>query len=113
MTRPATQGELFAEPHLRAPWQGRTKVAREASASGARSQVPVWSAKKSALLQVLRNGGPMTRNELAAVLRWPITSVCSQLDALLESGAARRTGSVEIVSWSGGRTTKRERFSAA
>lgn len=61
------------------------------------------------MLQVLANGNPMTRNDLAVVLHWPITSVCSQLDALIRSGVVEAVD-FETVTWDQGRTTKRERF---
>lgn len=51
----------------------------------------------------------MTRNELATVLGWPLSSVCSVLDAVIQSGDVVSNGDFDIVRWSG-KTTKRERF---
>lgn len=89
------------------PIAGRTPRARHASWTGARSQVDCWTAKQSAFLQVLGNSGPLTRNELAGLLRWPVGSVCSILKSVrhrLESAG------FEEVEWPDRRPTKRERF---
>lgn len=102
----------WSAPPVLAPSRGRTERSRETSRSGARSQtVRVWGEKTSALLQVLRNGGPMTRNELWAILRWPsISSVCSILDAAIRSGEVVSAGDYDVQTWPNGRQTKRERF---
>jgi len=105
-----TQPNLWDAPVSPAPSRGRTDRSREASRSGARAQVRCWSEKSSALLQVLANGGPMTRNELAAVLAWPISSVCSMLDRHLQAGRVVSAGDFETVRWDNGTETKRERF---
>ena len=90
------------------PSRGVTKQARDASESGARQAVKCWTAKQSALLQLLR-GGSLTRVELAGLLHWPISSVCSVLDSvrcLLEEDG------VDVVTWPDGGITRRERFRA-
>lgn len=100
------QGDLFL-PSPGIPYQGRTAKSAHASFTGAQAQSPVWGQKTSELLQCLRAGGPMSRQELAAVLRWPISSVCSVLDNVRD---LIEPVDFETVAWSGGRTTKRERF---
>lgn len=102
---------LFDQVASPAPSHGRTARSREASRSGARAQVTTWGPKTSALLQVLAQGGPMTRNELQAVLQWAsIASVCSVLESCLQRGFVVSAGEYETKVWSGHRVTKRERF---
>jgi hypothetical protein len=91
-----------------APHQGTTVTARHASWTGAQSQVNCWTAKQSELLQCLAAGGAMSRNELAAVLKWPLSSVCSVLHAV--SDRVESNGDFEAVTWANGHTTRRERF---
>lgn len=90
-----------------APITGRSPRARHASRSGAAAQVKVWTRKQSALLQVLNQGAAMTRNELAAVLGWPITSVCSVLWSVREQ---LESAGLDKQVWDDGRTTWREQF---
>lgn len=98
-----TQPDLFSAPF---------QAGSHASWTGARSQtVEVWTEKQSALLQMLANGSPMTRNELATVLHWPLSSVCSVLDSVRER---LEVVDFETVTWGEGRkSTKRERFRVA
>lgn len=75
--------------------------------TGARAQVHCWTEKQSALLQMLAHGQPLTRNQLALFLHWPLSSVCSVLDSVRDQ--------IEFVDyesyrWSDTRITKRERF---
>lgn len=105
------QPTLFDQPKPQAPSHGRTDRSREASRSGARAQVRTFGPKTSALLQVLRNGGPMTRNALQTVLGWSsLASVCSVLDGAIKHGTVVSNGDYETMMWDGGRQTKRERF---
>ena len=98
---------------LREGWQPSAPIAPHRSGShsswtGAQSQtLPIWTEKQSALLQMLANGQPLTRNQLALFLHWPLSSVCSILASVRHK--------VEVVDyetydWGDGRTTKRERF---
>ena len=88
-----TQLVLPSEVVLEAPQRGRTRRAREASASGARAQVGRWGTKTARLVEVLRAEGPLTRVALAAALGWPISSVCS-LKAAIEETNRRRAKQV-------------------
>lgn len=97
------QPTLFDAP----PIAGSTKLARACSRSGARAVVDVWTEKQSALLQVLENGGGLTRVELSVILGWPISSVCSVLDSVRDQ---IQSAGVDVVTWPDGRTTMRERF---
>lgn len=99
------------ETQLRIPFQGRTPRSKHAGWTGARSQVHCHGEKTSALLQVLANGGPMSRNELWVVLKWTsISSVCSILGGCLDRGQVESAGEFETVQWPDGSFTKRERF---
>lgn len=90
------------------PISGTTEQAKQASWTGAQAQVECWTEKRSELLQCLAAGGAMSRNELAGVLRWPLSSVCSVLDAVSEH--VESNGDFESVTWDSGKTTRRERF---
>lgn len=94
-----------------APVQGKTALSRHAGWTGARAQVKTFGPKTSALLQVLANGGPMSRNELWAVLRWnSLSSVCSILGGCLKRGIVESSGEFESITWPDGQVTRRERF---
>lgn len=81
------QPSLFEpEAQVSAPFQGKTPIARTASRSGAQVQVTVWTAKQSAYLQVLRNAGALTDQDAATVLHWPLASVNSIRNGLMDSG---------------------------
>lgn len=90
------------------PISGNTEQAKHASWTGAQAQVECWTEKRSELLQCLAAGGAMSRNELAAVLKWPLSSVCSVLDAVMDH--VESNGDFESVTWDSGKTTRRERF---
>ena len=70
--------------------------ASHSSYTGARAVVQTWTERQSELLQVLRNGSPMTRNELAAVMHWPLSSVCSVVNALIERELVEPTGDFDV-----------------
>lgn len=101
-----TQPDLFS-----APFHGNRMTSKHAGWTGARAQVRTWGPKTSALLQVLAHGGPMSRNELQAVLRWSsLSSVCSILGSLLKRGLVESAGEFETVQWDADTVTRRERF---
>jgi hypothetical protein len=79
------------------------------SYTGAQSVVECFTERQSELLQVLGNGSPMTRNELAAVMHWPLSSVCSVVNALIELELVEPTGDFDVQEFHG-RTTRRERL---
>ena len=89
------------------PFRGKTPATRHASWTGARQAVHTWAQKQSAYLQLLGAGGALTDNEAAALLRWPLSSVCSVRNAVI---AEVTTDGFETVTWDGGRTTKRTRW---
>jgi len=69
--------------------------------------LPIWTEKQSALLQMIDNGQPLTRNQLALFLHWPLSSVCSVLASVRHK---LEVVDLELVEWGEGRTTRRERF---
>lgn len=76
--------------------------------TGAQAQtLPIYTAKQSALLQMLANGQPLTRNQLALFLHWPLSSVCSVLNSVRDK--LDMVG-YESYDWGEGRITRRERF---
>lgn len=89
------------------PINGRTPETREASRTGARVAVHTWGVKQSAYLQLLNAGGALTDNEAAALLMWPLSSVCSIRNSLL---AHVQTDGFETAVWDEGRTTRRTRW---
>lgn len=89
------------------PFSGRTRETRHASYTGAVHATLARGEKVAALLQLVRNHGPITMQEIAGVTGWPISSVCSLLDAVRDE---LETDGFERVEWSDGRTTKRTRW---
>jgi hypothetical protein len=67
---------LFDEP-LPTYYQGRTDTSRRASRSGAVHALKGRGEKVATYLQLLRNHGPMTDQDVAAITRWPLASVNS------------------------------------
>lgn len=98
------QSDLFSAP----PVAGLTPEAIQASRSGAQKIAHCWTERQSALLQVVRNAGSITRQDLAVVLKWPISSVCSVLDSVKDELVI--TG-LDIKHWPDGTTTRRSRWS--
>lgn len=102
--------DLFSLPTEDASksWSAPRAPCSHSSWTGAEAQtLPIWTEKQSALLQMLDNGQPLTRNQLALFLRWPLSSVCSVLDSVRD-----RLDMVgfETVEWNDRKPTKRERF---
>lgn len=95
------QREGWTEP----PFQAGS----HASYTGAQVALATWSAKQSALLQFLSNAGAATRQELAAGLSWPLSSVCSTVKALIDQGRVERTGEYDTAAFESG-MTRRERL---
>ena len=90
------------------PVSGLTRAARHSSWTGARQAVKTWTAKQSALLQLLTQaGGPMNDHELAAVLRWPLSSVCSVRNSVRDLLAP---DGFDAVTWPDGGVTRRTRW---
>lgn len=91
----------------RIPINGKEPTTRHASSTGARHAVHMWGVKQSAYLQLLNTGGSLTDNEVAALLKWPLSSVCSIRNSLLDKV---ETDGFETATWDGGRTTRRTRW---
>ena len=94
-------------------FQGKTTKARHAGWIGARKALETRTWKRQAYEQLIRNHGPMTDNEAATVLGWPLSSVCSTRNGILELAKHRGEPApfqpidFEIVRWGEGKTTKR------
>lgn len=88
-------------------WQGQTAISQQASLSGAVHALKSRGEKVEALRQLLTSHGPLTLNEIAAITKWPVSSVCSLKKCL---GAVVEADSVETVDWGDGRTTTRTRW---
>lgn len=102
---PALVQEIFT-PELtpKAPF----RKGSHSSWTGAQAQtLPIWTAKQTALLEMLGHGQPLTRNQLALFLHWSLSSVCSILDSVRDQ--VEMVG-YEPYDWGDGRITKRERF---
>ena len=97
------QPSLFDSPDV--PIAGHTATARAASLSGARKVARTWTARQAALLGLLDQ--PRTRVEMAGLLGWPISSVCSILASV--RGEVQSAG-LARVAWDDGSVTQRERF---
>lgn len=89
------------------PVNGTSPESRHASWTGARVAVHTWGQKQSEYLQLLNAGGSMTDNEVAALVKWPLSSVCSIRNSLM---ARVETDGFETATWDGGRTTRRTRW---
>jgi len=93
-----------SESPIRIPHQSGS----HSSWTGAQAQtLKLWTEKQSALLQMIDNGQPLTRNQLALFLHWPLSSVCSVLASVRDK---LEVVDYESYDWGGGRITKRERF---
>lgn len=111
MTQPVLS-DLFVVPVAEIPAVPKAAPFRKGSHSswtGAQAQtLPIWTEKQSALLQMLANGQPLTRNQLALFLHWPLSSVCSILKSVEDK---LEVVDYETIDWGEGRrATKRERF---
>lgn len=107
------QGALDFE---RAAFQGNTVKSRHASWTGAVKTLETRTWKRQAYEQLIRNHGPMTDNEAATVLGWPLSSVCSTRNGILELAKKRGEPApfepvdFETVAWGDGKSTKRARW---
>ncbi len=64
-----------------APVSGRSVQARHASWTGAREAQVRRGEKQATYAQILRNHGPMTDQDVAALTKWPLSSVNSIRDS--------------------------------
>ena len=93
-------------PAVTVPISGRTPQSRHASWTGARRAVKTWTVRQSTLLQLL-GSGPKTRQDLAVLSGYPISSVCSILDSV--RGQIQEVD-LEPVTWPDGSVTRRVRW---
>mgnify|MGYP003581294773 CR=1 FL=1 len=109
MSQQGVLPDLFVVPVADLPAVPKSAPFRKGSHSswtGARAQsLPIWTEKQSALLQMLANGQPLTRNQLALFLHWPLSSVCSVLASVQDK---IEVADYELVEWGDGRVTRRE-----
>jgi hypothetical protein len=63
------------------PFRGRTSQSRHASYTGAVHAQRTRGEKQQTYAQILRNHGPMTDQDVAALTRWPLSSVNSTRDS--------------------------------
>lgn len=96
---------LFDHPEP-VPYQGRSQETRAASFSGAVVASQRRGQKLHRLLDVIREQGPLTLNEMAEFTGWPLSSICS-LQAALKPQL--ETAGYEVVHV-GTRATKRTRW---
>ena len=89
------------------PFRGSRTATRHASWTGARAVVHTWAAKQSAYLQLLEAGGALTDNDAAALLKWPLSSVCSTRNGVIDR---LETDGFELKTWDDQRTTRRTRW---
>ncbi len=103
------QPSLFDSPAVKpVPFRGLTATTREASQSGAVHATRARGEKVAAVLQVIRNHGAITAQDISGVTGYPINSVCSLLDAIRDQV---EPDGCELVDWGDGRRpTKRTRW---
>lgn len=83
-------GDLHnGELNFDAPHQGRTLQSRHASWTGAREAQRTRGEKVQTYAQILRNHGPMTDQDVAALTKWPLSSVNSIRDSFGEQITAQ------------------------
>lgn len=63
------------------PFSGSTPAARHASWTGAQHATKTRGEKQATYAQILRNHGPMTDQDVAALTTWPLSSVNSIRDS--------------------------------
>lgn len=98
------QGALDFET---AAFQGNTVKSRHASWTGAVHACQARGEKVAALRQLLMHHGPLTLNDCAAILKYPLSSICS-LKAAIEDEL--HVVDFETVAWANGKSTKRARW---
>lgn len=89
------------------PVSGTTPQARHSSYTGAVHALEARGEKVEALRQLLLHHGPLTLNDCADRLRWPLSSVCSLKAAL---GDQVVPDGSELVAWGEGKSTRRTRW---
>jgi hypothetical protein len=92
----------YLDPQLPIPFTGRSPQARHASYSGAKAQAEKFTAKQNCYLEHL--WGPMTDQDMAEYLGWPLSSVNSIRNSL---GDLIVADGFVTKHWDNGRTTKR------
>jgi hypothetical protein len=77
------------------PWNGRSAIARHNGQRAAESLAPLRGRKKHRLLEWARQVGTFTDAGAAECLGWPLSSLCSLRNALMDEGYIRAIGSTE------------------
>lgn len=82
------QPSMFGEPEARRqltdslpPINGKTPQSKHASYTGAREAQKGRGAKQATYAQILRNHGPLSDQDVAALTKWPLSSVNSIRDS--------------------------------
>jgi hypothetical protein len=85
----------------RLPFSGRSSVARSCSIRAAREAAVYRAEKTSKVLDVVRQsrGLGLTRHDCAALTGYPISSLCSILDALMHAGLVVEDGARRSGAW--------------
>ena len=100
---------LFDAP---VPFNGNTPAARHASFTGAVVSAPTRGEKTSAYLQLLKHHGPLTDHQVAAITKWPLSSVNSIRNGIIDAGRLRHELVIEKqgfdqADWGDGKVTRR------
>ena len=64
----------------------------DTSVSAAKAATPAMTAKRAEVLSYIIRYGPLTQEQLAAKLEWPIQSINPRVNELARMGAIRDTG---------------------
>lgn len=103
---PHLQRDLFDNPEP-VPFRGNSATALSASRSGAVEAARTRRDKTAAYLQLLRNHGPISDHEAAALMKVGLSSVNSIRGGL---GALVIPRGVDVQRWDGNRQTKRTQW---
>lgn len=90
------------------PHQGRSDVSRTASFSGALVARATRKGKTATYLQILRNHGPISDQDVAALTKWSLSSVNSIRGSLADGMVIAR--GVDVQTWDDGKQTKRTQW---
>lgn len=90
------------------PYQGSSAESRAASFSGAMAARETRKGKTATYLQILRNHGPMTDQDVAGLRQWSLSSVNS-IRGSLPKGTIIARGA-EFQTWDDGKTTRRTQW---
>lgn len=98
------------------PFAGATPAAKHASYTGAKHAGKTWTTKQATYLQLLRTAGPVTDQEAAVRLTWPLASVNSVRNGIgkwckrHQKPEPFTTDGFEEHEWANGDITKRAKW---